>query len=492
MMHSKRFSLPCLLCTLAASLLPVRDLSAQKPISAWLTTADGTSLLKQQPSLAWKERNAAPGTIRIEDANTYQTMDGFGHALTGGSAQLMMKMSPAARKALIQEVFGSGTDDIHTTYLRVSIGASDMNDHVYTYDDMPVGATDPQLAHFTLAEDEKDVVPVLREILAVNPQIKIMATPWTAPAWMKDNGAVKAGSLKPEFYDAYARYFVLYLKAMRAKGITIDAVTPQNEPENPKNTPSMVVTAEEEATFIGKHLGPALKAAGLKTKIIDFDHNCDHPNYSEAVLGNAEAARYTDGSGFHLYLGEITALTQVHDAFPAQNIYFTEQMVVPRRNRRGSAGEDGSAAPNAVATEQAVAQPIAPAVARLIIGAPENWSRNVLLWNLAADPQNGPHTNEGGCPVCTGALTLDGDKVTRLTAYYVAAHASKFVPVGSVRIGSAADADSLPHVAFRTPAGSHVLIVSNITATDRSFTIQYGSKQAAATLPAGAVATYVW
>ena len=510
-------------------LLPAAN--AQRPVSVWLTTADGASLLKEQPSLAWHKADAASttDTITVDDSKTFQSIDGFGHALTGGSAQLMMKMSPAARSALIKEIFGSGPNDIHISYLRVSVGASDMNDHVYTYDDMPAGETDPQLAHFTLAEDEKDVIPVLREILKVQPGIKILASPWTAPAWMKDNGAVKAGHLKPVFYDAYARYWVLYLKGMAAHGITIDALTPQNEPENPKNTPSMVVTAEEEAAFIGKSLGPALAAAGLKTKIIDFDHNCDHPNYTEAILADPAAARYTDGSGFHLYLGQINALSTVHDAYPNKNIYFTEQMVVPRRPRRnpGMNGPGGTpppvpplpAQPLPPATPEAIAQPVAQSVARLTIGAPENWSRNVLLWNLAADPQNGPHTDSGGCPVCTGALTLDGDNVKRLTAYYTAAHASKFVPPGSVRIGSEPPADpsysiernyrpgapgaapaepppaptgTLPHVAFRTPTKGHVLIISNVSATDHSIHIRYGNKQAEATLPAGAVATYVW
>ncbi len=513
---------------------------AQHPVTVWLTTADGANQLKQQSApLAWHNADKpTPDAITVDDSKAFQTIDGFGHALTGGSAQLLMRMSPAARTALIRELFGSGPNDIHTSYIRVSVGASDMNDHVFTYDDMPAGETDPTLARFSLAEDEKDVIPVLREILKVQPGIKILASPWTAPAWMKDNGAVKAGHLKPEFYDAYARYWVLYLKGMAAHGIPIDALTPQNEPENPKNTPSMVVTAEEEAAFIGKSLGPALAAAGLKTKIISFDHNCDHPIYSENLLADPAAARYTDGSGFHLYAGPITALSAVHDAFPTKNIYFTEQMVVPRRPRRNFGGTNGPGnaantaagstpppapppAPQPItpATPEMIFQPVAQSVARLTIGAPENWSRNVLLWNLAADPQNGPHTDNGGCPVCTGALTLDGDKVTRLTAYFVAAHASKFVPAGSVRISSAPPADpsysversyrpalpggpppappaepsgTLPHVAFRTPSKGHVLIVSNPSTTDQPVHIRFGSKQADTTLAAGAVATYVW
>lgn len=447
-------------------------LLAQRSLNVWMTTADKQSRLSAQPVLRWSKHVSRDAAIVIDDKQSFQTVDGFGHALTGGSAELLMKMSSGARTALLQELFGHGPNDIATSYIRVSVGASDMNDHVYTYDDMPEGETDPQLARFSLAEDEKDVIPVLRQILSIQPKIKILASPWTAPAWMKENGKVKGGALKREFYGTYARYWVLYLKGMQARGVTIDALTPQNEPENPKNTPSMVMTAEEEAEFIGKYLGPALAEAGLKTKIVSFDHNCDHPNYPEAILQNADAARYTDGSGFHLYRGDISAMSAVHQTFPQKNLYFTEQMVVPRKD----------------VTDGSIAQP----VARVVIGAMQNWSRNVLLWNLAADPQNGPHTSDGGCPVCTGALRLDGDEVTRLTAYYTAAHASKFVPPGSVRVGSDGPSDSLPHVAFRTPKKRHVLIVSNTTASESKFRLRFKSREVEATLPAGAVATYVW
>ncbi len=444
---------------------------AQHPVSVWLTTADGVNLLKPQPALVWVSATTMP-SIEVDDSKHFQTMDGFGHALTGGSAQLLMKMSPPARKALLQELFGDGSADIHTSYLRVTVGASDMNDHVFTYDDMPDGQVDPELRKFSLAEDQKDVIPILREILAIQPGIKILASPWSPPVWMKDNGSFRGGSLKPEYYAVYARYWVKYLQGMEANGIRIDALTPQNEPENSNNTPSLLMTADQEATFIGKYLGPALAAAGLRTKIIAFDHNCDHPIYSETVLRDPDAARYTDGSGFHLYLGKIDALTEVHDAFPSKNIYFTEQMVIPDRRK----------------ANQSIAEP----VARLIIGAPENWSRTVLLWNLAADPHNGPHTSDGGCPVCTGALTLDGDSVKRLVAYYTTAHASKFVPPGSVRIASPAGQDSLPHVAFRTPQGVHVLIVSNPGSGSHEVRIRVAAREAIATLDAGAVATYVW
>ena len=463
-----------LLATLLIAAAPLSVLAASgKGIAVWLTTPDKASLLAEQPKrLHFAKASEGAKTITVDDGTKLQTMDGFGHALTGGTAQLMMKMSPSARTALLKELFGDGPGEIATNYIRVSVGASDMNDHVYTYDDMPAGQTDADLKNFSLTPDRADVIPVLKEVLAINPKIKILASPWTAPAWMKDNDDVKGGSLKKENYSVYATYWVKYLQGMKAEGITIDALTPQNEPENPKNTPSMVMTAEEEADFIGNYLGPALAKAGVTTKIISFDHNCDHPNYPIDILKNDASRKYTDGSGFHLYRGEITAMTTTHDAFPQKNLYFTEQMVVSRKND----------------PDFAIAKP----VAHLIIGAPENWSRNVLLWNLAADPQNGPHTNNGGCPVCSGAITLDGDTVVRNLAYYTAAHASKFVPAGSVRIASKGSPDALPHVAFLTPQKHHVLIVSNTTEQESAFSIRFKGKDAAAILPAGAVATYVW
>jgi glucosylceramidase len=447
--------------------------AADKGISVWLTTADKASLLAEQlQPLRFQKASPAANAIVIDDSKKFQTIDGFGHALTGGSAQLLMKMSPAARSALLHELFGNGRGQINTSYIRVSVGASDMNDHVYTYDDMPSGQTDPGLKNFSLAPDRADVIPVLKEVLAIQPGIKILASPWTAPAWMKDNDDVKGGHLKKEYYGAFAAYWVKYLQGMKAEGIAIDALTPENEPENPKNTPSMLMTSEEQADFIGNFLGPAMASAGLKTKIINFDHNCDNPGYSIDLLKNATANKYTDGSGYHLYRGEISALTTTHDAFPGKNIYFTEQMVVSRKNDPTFA--------------------IAKPVARIMIAAPDHWSRNVLLWNLAADPQNGPHTNNGGCPVCSGAITLDGDTVVRNLAYYTAAHASKFIPPGSVRIDSQGPPDALPHVAFITPQKHHVLLVSNPTDRPATFSIRYKGKDAEATLQAGAVATYVW
>jgi glucosylceramidase len=462
------------LCLFLLAWTPL-SLEAQKNggVAVWLTDSDKSALFDPVlPPVPFERPQNQDPTITVDDRQTFQTIDGFGFALTGGSAQHMIHMDAAKRAALIAELFGVADKDIGISYLRVSIGASDLNDHVFTYDDLPPGQTDPDVAKFSLDEDRKNVIPVLKEILRVNPQIKILGSPWTAPSWMKTNNNPKGGKLKPECYPAYAKYFVRYIQGMRAEGIRIDAITVQNEPLNDKNTPSMVMQAPEEADFIERHLGPAFKKAKIKTKIVLYDHNCDVPQYATSILADSQAARYVDGSGFHLYGGQIDAMSKVHDAYPRKNLYFTEQMVTGSVETRPTIN---------------VGNP----VRRLIIGATRNWSRNVLLWNLAADPRNRPHTDNGGCGTCQGAITIDGDNVTRNVAYYAIAHASRFVRPGSVRIASN-NLDTLPNVAFKTPAGKKVLIVVNGATSPQAFNIHYRDAAVVTTLKAGAVGTYIW
>lgn len=463
-------------CLLALAAVPARSQS----VSEWLTTPDKTALVAKQQPLSFMAAVTAddlPGqqsraVINVDDAQRFQTVDGFGFALTGGSAQLMMKMDAGARSALIRELVGTGPGELGMSYLRVSIGSSDMNDHVFTYDDVPAGETDMTLAHFDLGPDKMQVIPVLKEMLAINPKLKILASPWSAPSWMKTNGDPKGGSLKPEDYGVYADYLIKYLKAMKAAGIDIDAITIQNEPLNPKNTPSMVMTAEEQAKFIDAGFGEKLKKSGLKTRIIDYDHNCDKPEYATTVLADPVASKYVDGSGFHLYGGTIDAMSKVHDQYPKKNLYFTEQMVTDRRND----------------TMLRVAAP----VNRIAIGAMRNWSRNVLLWNLAADPKFGPHTSNGGCPVCEGAITIDGNQVSRNLAYYTIAPFSEFVRPGAVRVESDSATATLGNVAFKTKDGKRVLVVANTAQTAQEFAIVWRGKRVSSSLAAGAVASYVW
>jgi glucosylceramidase len=344
-----------------------------------------------------------------------------------------------------------------------------MSASVFSYDDGPTPAQpDTNLLNFSLSEDLLDLVPLLQQILTINPSIKILGSPWSAPVWMKDNDKSAGGSLVTKYYDVYAAYLVKYIQAMKTAGITIDAITPQNEPENPNNNPSMTLTSAQETEFVKNHLGPAFATAGLTTKIIVYDHNCDDPSYPITVLSDAGAYKYADGSAFHLYAGDISALSQVHNAYPSKNVYFTEQYVGGPSNFGGD---------------------LDWAIKNLIIGASRNWSKNVLEWNLAADPNYQPHT-AGGCGNCLGAITV-GASITRNTSYYIIAHASKFVRPGSVRIYTNVPG-TLQNVAFRTPDGKKILIVLNDSNASQTFNIQFNGKMVTPTLDAGAVGTFVF
>jgi len=483
-MRTKFCLIPALLCILVSSINCTQgnnspnqnssdgsDSSNRNEVDFWLTKADKSVLLARQKNTLSFTNISSNDTVDIDvdSSQSFQAVDGFGYTLTGGSAQLINGMEAAARTSLLEQIFGKNENSISVSYLRISIGASDLSAAVFSYDDLPAGQTDVNLDKFTLSEDTVHLIPLLKEILQVNPAIKILGSPWSPPVWMKDNGNSKGGSLKPEYYSAYAKYFVKYIQAMKARGITIDAITPQNEPLNPANNPSMYMTASQQADFIKNHLGPAFQAAGIATKIIVYDHNCNKPEYPLEILNDAAAKAFVDGSAFHLYEGDISALSQVHTAHPDRNVYFTEQWT-------GSNGTfDGD---------------LQWHIKNVIIGSMRNWSRIALEWNLANDSTYGPHT-PGGCTECKGAFTITGSAASPNVAYYIIAHASKFVTPGSVRIYST-NPDNLFNVAFKRPDGRKVLIVLNETADSQNFNIKYNGKRIAPTLPAKSVGTFVW
>ncbi len=449
---------------------PVDTIINYGDIDLWLTRGDKSALFSEQKNAVQfnNQKNQLP-VIEVDSARKFQSIDGFGFTLTDASAYLINQMNATDKANLIKELFSTDGNSIGISYLRISIGASDLSQSVYSYDDLPDGQTDVALNKFSIDENRKDLIPVLKQILQINPAIKILGSPWSPPTWMKTNNSSKGGSLKPEYYDVYANYFVKYIQAMKAEGIIINAITPQNEPLNPDNNPSLYMPANEEAAFIKSSLGPAFKNANLTTKIIIYDHNADVPQYPITVLKDADAAKFVDGSAFHLYAGNISALSQVHDAYPDKNIYFTEQYTPSGASFAGD---------------------LSWHIQNLIIGAPKNWSRNVIEWNLASDPNLGPHTN-GGCTTCLGAITVSESGVTRNQSYYIIAHASKFVRPGSYRIQSS-DVINLPNIAFLTPDGKKVLIVFNSGSQTEGFNIKFNNKTAVTSLNAGAVATFIW
>jgi len=439
-------------------------------VQQWLTKGDQSQLLAPQPvGYNFGSNTEDITTIAIDKGTKYQTMDGFGYTLTGGSADLIHKMSAEAQDQLIKELF-SREEGVGVNYIRISVGASDLSASVFTYNDLDAGQTDEQLQKFSIDKEKESLIPVLKKILAYNPKIKILGSPWTAPVWMKDNQSFIGGSLLPKYYQAYANYLVKYIRAMDTEGIRIDALTIQNEPLHPGNNPSMYMLASDQANFIKNALGPTFEKENIKTKIIIYDHNADKPEYPIEILNDPQANKYIDGSAFHLYAGDISALSKVHEAHPTKHLYFTEQWVGGPSN---------------------FAEDLKWHATTLLIGAPRNWAKNVLEWNVAADSQYNPHTDQGGCKNCLGAVTIDQDVVARNVAYYVIAHASKFVPDGSVRIASTSQ-NPVPNVAYLTPDNTVVLIAVNNSAEEQKFKVEVAGKSFVTRLAAGDLATYTW
>ena len=465
----------CMVCLLCVWIFTVSAYA--QSVTQFVTYGDQSKLLEQLPTTpTFTSTSNGNPTLAFDPGATYQTIDGFGYTLTQGSAYVLMtEISSSQRAALLQELFDPAAgiaSGIGASFLRIAIGASDMSQYAYTYNDLPAGQTDVSQSQFSLQGPDMDyVIPILQEVIAINPNIKIKAVPWTAPAWMKTNGSLSGGNLKPEYYASYATYFVKYLQAMQGLGIPIYAVAPQNEPEHCCNNPAMLMTAQEQINFI-LELGPAIQSAGFSTKILTWDHNCDVPEYPIEVLGSA-AGQYVDGAAFHLYAGDISALSTVHDAFPNKNIYFTEQYT----------GAGGSFLGD-----------LAWHMKNVVLGGTNNWAKAVLEWNLAADANQEPHTS-GGCTNCLGALTLEAGSVTRNVAYYIIGQVSKFVRPGAVRVATTSTG-SLTCAGFinNTANGNtRVLVVHNDgNQPNTTFNIEYQGKIATVTLPKKGVGTYIW
>lgn len=463
-------------CSLLAYALLIM-LSTQKAIAqevtVHLTTGDQTILLEEQQPVTFSNGEIPNAVINVEEQNTFQTIDGFGFMMTQGSAQVLNDLNPNVQNAILQETFNPTNGGSQLSVMRISIGASDLSNSVYFYNDTP---GDLAMNNFSLdGPDAQDLIPIIKKVLAINPNIKILATPWSAPTWMKTNRNTAAnpaigGSLDPQFYDAYARYFVRYLQAMENEGISIWGITPQNEPENPFNEPSMLMSSNEQLDFINNHLGPQIEAAGFNPRIIAFDHNCDNPGYPINVLNNSS---YAEGAAFHLYDpgANIEAMSEVRNA-TGKNVYFTEQFTSSNGQFDGDFGWH---------------------MENVVIGSLRNWSRTVIEWNYAADPDSNPRT-PGGCDECLGAITVNNaNSITRNVSYYIISQISKFVQPGAVRLATNdQDGDTITNVALRNTDGEKVLLVYNINSADQEISINWNGRSFRYDLPGRSAATFTW
>ncbi len=434
----------------------------------YITKGDKSALLQKQ----WvksENTNQASVVVEVNEQKTLQTMEGFGFALTGGSAALIDALPIIKKKELLHELFSAGPNQLGISYIRISMGASDLDAEVFSYCDLPKGETDSALKTFNLSQDTLHLIPIIQAALKLNPKLKIMASPWSPPVWMKSNGNSMGGHLLKKYYTSYALYFVKYIKAMKAKGIHISSLTMQNEPEHGGNNPSLLMDAEEQKVFLRDHLGPLLKKEQIKTEVVLFDHNADHPNYPISILDDTKAKGYAAGTAFHLYLGNESTLSKVHEAHPDKKLYFTEQWT----GAKGSFDGD-----------------LLWHTDHIVIGTINNWSSVVIEWNLAANAKYEPHT-PGGCTECKGALTIQGEEITRNVSYYIIGHVSKFVPAGSKRIESTSSAEGVKTSSFVTPDGKKVTILSNAGNTN-NITLKSKQQAYSITLPAGSVSTIVW
>lgn len=456
--------------------------SVSTPVEVWLTTGDSTNLLARRPDLYFLRNSSAQDssivTIYVDDNKTYQQMLGFGAAMTDASAHLIEQMTPSRRDALLADLFGRGSGDggIGLSFLRVPMGASDFSMRDYSYDDMPPGQTDSSLRKFSIEADRAEKIPALRQALAINPELKVMASPWSPPAWMKSTGSLIKGTLTPRYYDSFTEYFVRFIHAYDSAGVPIYAITLQNEPNfEPDNYPGMSLPAAARARVIADHMGPRFAKDGIRALIWDWDHNWDNPQSPLEVLADSAARRYVQGVAWHCYNGDVSAQSQVHAAHPDKDVYFSEC----------SGGE----------WSPKFAENLKWFAANLIIGAPRNWARAVALWNLALDEKYGPHL--GGCGNCRGVVTIHSGtgQYTRNIEYYVLGHASKFVRPGAYRIASESPDTTLPSVAFRNASAgddSRVLIVLNSGSSERAVRVSSGGQSFHVMLPPVSLASFKW
>lgn len=448
-------------------------------VQAWVTTGDRSRLLAREPDLAFGGGAPRAITIDVDPTERHQAFAGVGAALTDSAAWVLRHdLDATARSALLAELFDAGGGGL--SVLRLPVGASDFSLSRYTLDDVPAGQSDPQLAAFSMAPVQAEVLPVLHEAAQVLPALKLIASPWSAPAWMKTNQSLVhdpdpavVGTLLAADYDAYAQYLARYAGALQAEGLPLYALTLQNEPGyEPPDYPGMRLDAATRATLFALHVGPLLAQRAPGVKLLEWDHNWDAPAEPLAVLGDAGARPWVAGVAWHCYAGDVSAMGPVHAAYPGNEDWITEC-------------SGGGWAP-------VWADNFTWIIGQLLIGGLRNGASGVLLWNLALDAASGPHT--GGCADCRGVVTVDAatGTVTRNEEYWALAQLARFARPGAVRIGTAGDADGVASVALRNADGSVVLLVLNANATSRSFSVRQGGRTIGYALPAQSAATFTW
>jgi glucosylceramidase len=454
-------------------------------VTIYVTTNNRSQDFKKQAADFSSKSNMSPTTIKLNPAERFQTMDGFGAAITGSTAFNLMKMTKENRTKFLKETF-SPTEGMGQSYVRISIGCSDFSLSEYSLCDTP------GIENFGLTSEETDyVIPVLKEILAINPDLKIMGSPWTPPQWMKVNNLTDlqpfnswtSGQLNPAYYGDYATYFVKWIQAMNQNGIKIYSVTPQNEPLNRGNSASLYMGWEEQFEFVQNHLVPQFKAASLSTKIYLFDHNYNYDNmadqngYPMKIYDAGIDSEVVAGAAYHNYGGDKAELLKVQSRYPERELVFTETSI-------GTWNDGRNLQVRLIDDMREVA-----------LGTVNNGCKAVIVWNLMLDTERGPN-REGGCQTCYGAVDIDisdFSTITRNSHYYIIGHLSSVVKPGAVRIGTTGFSDpGFIHSAFENTDGTYAVVLLNSTSASKSITLDDGKQHFTYEVPANSVISYKW
>ncbi|WP_462318467.1 glycoside hydrolase family 30 protein [Marinilabilia sp.] len=461
---------------------PVEEINGD--VTVYLTTANRAYEFNKSAIDYSDKDNMSPSTIKLEPGTRYQEMDGFGAALTGSSCYNLMRMTPSNRTQFLNETF-SHEEGMGYSYIRISIGCSDFSLSEYTCCDTP------GIENFSLQSEELDyVIPILQEILQINPDLKILGSPWTPPRWMKVNNLTDlqpynswtSGHLNPAYYEDYATYFVKWIQAFASFGIEITSVTPQNEPLNRGNSASLFMGWEEQKEFV-KVLGAKLEEAGLETKLYVFDHNYNYDNmsaqtdYPVKIYQDEEASQYITGAAYHNYGGSNTELNDIHDKAPEKELIFTETSI--------GTWNDG----------KNLSVRLMDDMEQVALGTVNKWCKSVIVWNLMLDSNRGPN-REGGCQTCYGAVDIsvnDYKTITRNSHYFIIGHLSSVVKPGANRIGTSGyTASGLMYSAFENTDGSYAFVVLNDSSEEKNITLDDGSNHFSYGVPAQSVASFRW
>ena len=460
-----------------------------RDVMTYITTADNTMHFDGIAKDFAEGMNMSPEiTLTLNPNVRYQEFDGFGAAITGAAAYNLMQMSQANRTKILTETF-SVDKGMGYSYVRVPIGGSDFNarsNYDYTCCDTK------GIEHFALTPDETQyIIPVLKEILAINPDLKVMGTPWSCPRWMKVDDIHKknaynnwvGGYLNPDYYQDYATYFVKWIQAFQDKGVNITSITVENEPLNWGNSMSLYMPWDQERDFVKKALGPAFRTANLQTKIICFDHNYnydgkeDQQQYPLKIYADADASQYIDGAAYHNYGGSPTELESIHKAAPEKNLYFTEASI-------------------GTWNYQSFNQSLMQEMKNTCMATITRWCKAVIVWNFMLDDNGGPHGGSGACSTCYGAVDVSSKDYTTLTKrshYYVIGHLSKSLRTGSTRIGTTGYLPTnVSAVASENPDGTYGLVLFNEGDAGVSFVIDDNTHHFNITLPAKSITSCVW